>query len=230
MAIVAPIPDRARLEQFDQELVESTRKLREQFAGIEEPIDPAHAKRLWDTAKRLAIRLSENLPTDLDPEVLAEIRRIILEGLSVLDHLDEDRPLDLLDDFLVRAEAIRHYVRDALDEDIGPDESDPAALVALLNEWLPRVSQVDIAWLAGVHPRTVQRWKEKPGAAPRRLTIVARLVALLRLSWTPEGVIAWFDRPQPLLNNERPIDLLDEPTREQDLINLVRQSRAQHGS
>lgn len=224
-ATAVPIPDRARLEELDEQLERLIRRLRKRV----ESGAPLHVQRFRRTARRAAIGLSATLPPDLDPEALAEIRRLILEGIAVLEEGDGARPLDLADDFLVRAEAIRQYVRDALDEHLDVDEGNAGAVANRLVEWLPRVSQQEIARLAGISPRQFQRWRSGGGPAPRRLQLVARLVALLRRAWTPEGVVAWFDRPRPELGGKRPVEVLDDPSLERSLVVAVRQGRAQGG-
>lgn len=219
--------ERNQLEALDEQIERWIAAIRDEA----ESIDPEQVQLIVKTAKRLAHRLDENLPPSLDPAALAEIRGILLGGIRRLEEeSDETRPLDTLDDFVVRAESIRHIIRDALDEDIGVNAADASALIALLSEWLPRVTRKQLAELAGVDVRTVQRWVRDGGVAPRRLYIVAKLAAILRHGWTPEGVVAWFYRPRHDLEGTPPIELLDQPAFEQALIVAAREGRAQRGS
>ena len=67
-------------------------------------------------------------------------------------------------------------------------------------------------------------------APSRRLVMVARLVALLRRGWTPEGVVAWLYRPRRELGERSVLDAIDDAALEQDILGLARHGRAQHGS
>lgn len=223
-------PERQRLQQIDSRIERRVEKLRRHAVRLQHgpAIDGAHGKRLKETAHRLVEMLDEALPPTLDPRALSEVRSQMLRGMVALDRIDDERPLDFLNDLIVRAEAVRHLFRDMLDEDIGPDARRADLLTQQLVEWLPRVQQKELAEVVGVNPRTLQRWLKEGGEAPRRLEVVARLVAVLRHAWTPEGVIAWFYRRRPELSGRRPIDLLDDPGQEAELFLLVRQGRAQH--
>jgi uncharacterized protein (DUF2384 family) len=103
-------------------------------------------------------------------------------------------------------------------------------LVRSLLDWLPRVSQTRLAKLVGISPRQFMRWKKEGGESTTRLLLVTRMVALLHRAWTPEGVVAWFERPRADLDGKRPIDVLEDPQYEQRLMTAVRQGRAQRGS
>jgi hypothetical protein len=192
--------------------------------------DPGYVERFRETAQRLSTRLNEELPPDLDVEAVAEIRGILIEALQDLSTIDEERPWDVVEVFILRAEAIRHIVRDALDAHVGSDGQNAADLIRALQEWLPRVPQTQLAELVDISPRQLQRWKKSGGEPPRRLQLVTRLVALLHRAWTPEGVLAWFDRPRSDLDGQAPRAVLDDHAYEQRLIRAVRQGRAQHGS
>jgi uncharacterized protein (DUF2384 family) len=196
----------------------------------DQPVDHAFAGRFAETQQRL-LALNDRLhPEDFPPEVLAEIRNVILKWIAAADAFDDARPLDTVDMFLLHAEALRHLVRDALDAHVTGAGDDAGALARQLGEWLPGVTQAELARLAGISDRQFQRWKKNGGKAPRRLTLVARLVAILRRGWTGEGVVAWFRRPRADLDGKRPVDVLDDPAYELRLVAAVRQGRAGHGS
>jgi hypothetical protein len=231
MATTTVLTDRARIEKFDEAIERSVRRFRKkaQSSLREGTLDPAHAERLRETARRLAVRLSANLPPELHSDAIAEIRGIVVTTLAELDNSDKRQPLDLVEAFVIHAEEIRHIIRDALDEDIG-DDGDAASLVATVTGWVPRVSQKDLAALVGVTTRHFQRWARFGGDPPRRLLLVTRLIALLRRAWTPEGVVAWFYRARHDLDGRTPIDVIDDPAYEHRLMTAARQGRAQHGA
>ena len=122
---------------------------------------------------------------------VAEIRGILIGALRKLrlwQEANEERPLDVLDDFLVRAESIRHIIRDAFDEELPLDPNDPKALVDQLHEWVPRLTTVQLGELLDKDPRTLQRWGEGRGRVTHRAQLVARLVVLLKEAWSDGGI------------------------------------------
>ena len=225
MASIVRQEDREELERLDERIEELLQGVGEQTQAI----DPAFVGSWVETLRGYALRLSDTPPRALGTEAVSEIRKIVLQGITAQEELS-GRPLDQLDDAMVRAEAVRHLLRDALDADVGVDEDDARALVERLSTWLPRIPQRELARLSGISVRQLQRWTKLGGVAPRRLQIVSRLVALLRLGWTPEGVVAWFERPRRDLGGQRPIDVLDDPVFELDLLEAARRGRAQHGA
>jgi uncharacterized protein (DUF2384 family) len=231
-AILDPEESLERLEASLNGAIAKLREGLEAAASGSQPstVDPEYAERFAETARRLSVQLSNELPPQLESDAIAEIRRILINLLDELGRIDRDRPLDTIDSFFVGAEAIRHIVRDALDEHLGRQETDSRPLVDYLHEALPRVSQSDQARLVGISTRHLQRLGKDGGTPPRRLTVVARLVKLLRYAWTPEGVVAWFFRERRELDGHAPIDVLGDPGFEGALLALVRQGRAGHGS
>jgi uncharacterized protein (DUF2384 family) len=226
------IDSEERLRDADVLIDEFINRVTDDLERVKDaPFDPAFGERFRETARQLSKRLNEELlPPDLDAEALAEIRGIIVDALHDLDDIDEEHPWDAVEVFLLKAEAMRHILRDALDGHVGSDGRDAAALAQSLQDWLPRVPQTRIAELVGISPRQFLRWRKEGGDPTTRLLIVTRLVALLHRAWTPEGVVAWFGRPRRDLDGKRPIDVLDNPEYEQRLMTAVRQGRAQHGS
>lgn len=231
-------PEREQLERLEDSIERWQAELREELAttaanneSSDNPIDPAYAERFRATARRLSSQVHKEVPPDLDPEALAEIRGHLIDGLEALNQLDESRPLDSVDKFLVHAEAVRHIVRDALDGQPGGDESDAGELLTDIAERLPGITRKELGELIGVGERQIQRLSKEGGkAASPRLQLVARLIALLWRAWTPRGVVAWFYRPRKDLGDKAPIDVLDDPAFERDLTLAARRGRAQHGS
>jgi len=225
-----PSPEAERLQALDIEL----ERWKDYILSIgdirDSEVDQAYGKRFGETEKRL-LALNEKLhPEDFDPEALAEFRDIMLKWIAAAHDFDEDQPLDTVDTYLVHAEAMRHLVRDALDVHVEGASRDAQAIVDQLRTWLPNTTQAEIARLVGISDRQFHRWKKTGGKPPRRLTLVARLVALLRRSWTEEGVVAWFHRPRRELDGKKPFEVLDDPGYERLLLTAVRQGRAGHGS
>ena len=218
---------REQLEELDEAIQAGMEILTEHARSV----DQTQVSALIATAERLALRLDENLPPAMEPASVAEIRGILIGALRKLREAEEmERPLDVLDDFLVRAESIRHIIRDTLDEELQVDPNNGRDLLRRLHEWLPRLTRKQIAELLDVDTRTLQRWEAGTGRVTRRAEIVLRLVMILKEAWTPEGVHAWFFRPRRDLDGRRPIDVIDDPADERRLVQAVREGRAQHGS
>jgi uncharacterized protein (DUF2384 family) len=226
MQLLSSQSERHVLEELDNRIQQWIQIVRDEA----DCIDPEQFHRFRETAQRLALRLDEQLPPSLDPAVSNEIRAVMIGGLRRVDELGDDRPLDVLDDFILRAESIRHIVRDALDEDVPADPKDTQTLATLVVDWLPTATRIRLAKLLGVNQKTLKRWVEAGGPPSRRLFIVANLVLLLKDAWTAEGVLAWFERPRRDLDGRRPIEVIDDPDFERALIEAAREGRAQHGS
>lgn len=198
----------------------------------EAPLATGEVLERWmATLKQLLQAIDHAVPPSLDPEHVAEIRGDLLAIVqSVLDH-DAARPLDSYEETLLRLEAIRHVVRDALDQHV-PGEDDARALIKGLETALPRVTRRELGTLLDTSDRSIQRMlaSAEPVDPSARLLVIARLVTLLARGWTPEGVLAWFARPRRALGGDTPLVALGDPAREREVLALARAGRAQHGS
>jgi hypothetical protein len=227
---MAALAERTELEQFN-EVVDLWQE-RVSRALAEVPVADGDVFERWaETVRQLSEAIDHAVPPSLHAEEVAEIRGDLLAIVqSVLAH-DPRRPLDSYEQALLHLEAIRHVIRDALDQHV-PGETDARALIAGLEHALPRVGRRELAHLLGTSDRSLQRiLASRTAVEPtRRLLLVARLVELLRRGWTPEGVVAWLGRPRPALDGASVLDAIDDPMREQDVLALVRGARAQHGS
>jgi hypothetical protein len=221
--------ERSELEQFETLVADAGRALLEALGAT--PIPPDYHDRWQHTASRLSGAINRSVPPSLDPEQLAEIRGELLEILERVADQDPERPLDSLEAALLGLEAIRHIVRDALDQQ-AQGEGDARALLRGLEEALPRIGRKELAALLGISERSIQRIlaSSEPTQPSRRLQIVARLVSLLQRAWTAEGVLAWFDRSRVELGGRSVLEVVDDAGYEQEIFGLARHGRAQHGS
>jgi hypothetical protein len=122
---------------------------------------------------------------------------------------------------------VRHIVRDLLQEQPPVALRDSAAVIALLEEWLPTLTVRQVAELVGVSERQLQRRRREQGKSTPRMQLVARLVAILRHAWTDQGVYAWFHRERAEFGGVVPIDLVDDPANERALLLAARSGRVQ---
>ncbi len=224
----------AVLEQDERDALESVDdSLRQIQLSLEDAarsgaIDRQTLDRLTTTARQVAQRVNASLPPQLDDRAAAEIRDRLIAILTL--EIEETTSLDVADRFLMEMEAVRHIVKDVLDEQPPVELRDAENLVKILESWLPGVTVAQLSEILGISERALQRRRHGEGGdATHRMGLVARLVAILRLSWTDQGVAAWFHRPLSTLGARKPIELLDDPGRERDLLTAARAGRVQGG-
>lgn len=224
-ATLAPV-QRETLEQVEGGLADWQGAIED--AAQQGAVDPELLGRLTETLRRLVVAANAGLVPPLDAETANELRRRFL-NLMTVDADDGRAPLDVADEALMEAEAIRHIVRDVLDG--RPAEGGSTRdRIQQLDAWLPRVPVAQLALLLGVDRRTVTRMRGDDGPPSGRLELVWRLVAILHRSWTDEGVVAWFERPRTELGGRAPLELLGDHAYEQDLTDLARRGRTQRAS
>jgi len=226
---MSPERDRlATIEELTQELLAWRAALIAELGDASTGLtDEAYKQRVTDTLARLVQVDGELHKADFDPEWVAEFRGLLLDSMRAIQN---EAPMNAFDKLLLNIEALRHLLRDAIDGHVERSEEDIAAVVEQLRQWLPRVSQPEFADLMGISTRQYQRWGQTHAEPTRRAQIVARLIAILRRSWTDAGVVAWFYRPRPELDDKAPVDVIDDAAWEQALFRAVRQGRAQHGT
>jgi AraC-like DNA-binding protein len=218
--------ERAALVEADSQISALQQAL--EAAARSNALDRESLQRLETTAREAIHRLNQNLPPQLDADARDEIRRRLIDLLTL--RTDDVPLLDVADQALLEAEAVRDVVRDVLQEQ-GPVElRDARAVVALVERWLPDLTVRQIAELLGMSERQLQRRRQNSGASTPRVQLVARLVAVLRHAWTDQGVYAWFKRPRHDLRGAAPLELLDDPSSERELILAARAGRVQGGS
>lgn len=216
--------ERAALLEADDELIGLQRAL--EAAVQNDAIDEESVDRLRATAYEVVGRVNAKIPMHIDADARDEIRRRLIDMLTL--KLTDGALLDLADRALIEAEAVRHVFRDLLEEQPPVAMRDAGAAIRLLEDWLPGLGVNEVAELTGISVRQIQRRRlEGGGESTHRLQVVMRLVAILRHAWTDHGVYAWFKRPRVELDQHAPIELLDDPDRERDLLILARAGRVQ---
>lgn len=217
--------ERQALEDVDAVLSKLQRHLEE--AAAAEALDAETIDRMVRTAREMTARVNDRLPPMIDPRATDEIRQRLIEVLTL--DLDRMSSLDVADRLMVELEAVRHVVRDILQEQPAIDVGDSAQVVGLLDDWLAGTTVAQRAELLGLSERQLQRKRRAGGVATHRERLVVQLVAILRHAWTAEGVVAWFHRARGDLVDKAPIELLDDPSRERDLLLAARSGRVQGG-
>lgn len=233
MSTVSALTPSERLEHLDEE----SEALKDAFLEAAERLHrsrevPGEALERLDEQIERVSRLPDGIQsTDLDREQLHTAWRALWDMRKLLDRGDDNNvDLDTLDGLLVAVERFRHVIRDALDEYVAGLNEDTALVVSQLRDWLPGVPKTAIAELLGVEVRTLSRWERKATPPSHRLAVVGKLVAVLRHSWTPEGVMDWFERSRGDLDGKRPIDVLDRPELARALAAAARSTRSMYGT
>lgn len=216
---------RAALQDADEQFWQIQSSL--DAAAESGAIDKDVLERFIRTAQEAAARISDNLPSQLAPPEVAEIRGRLIRILAGILNVSEASSLDSADEFLIQMEAVRHVIRDLLDERPPVELRDAGRIVVLLEAWLPGLKVAQLAELLGYSTRQLQRRRTEGGEASYRAQVVVRLVAMLRHGWTDQGVNAWFYRARRDLGGRRPVDLLDDASFEPDLISAARSGRVQ---
>lgn len=218
-----------RLGHADRELQDLKDSFVEAIGRLDEEhhLDSSFHERLESIERRLReLRRGLRLD-DLDKAQIAEFHDALWEIKDLIDEREGSYDLDTVDRLLISIERVRHVIRDALDEHVAGAPEDATLAIQELREWLPGTSMETLGELVGVNRKTLSRWKKSSRAAPRRLQLVARLVAVLRHNWTEEGIIAWFVRARRDLGGRKPLSLLDDPLAEEGLMAAARSSRSQ---
>lgn len=177
------------------------------FANSPEWRDHPVVLDLLDRTFELEIAIERD-PTGEDPSWrLREIRDEIVDILATLRRELEHREID-----------------------------DTAGAVGFLFLELAGVRQADLGELLGVDPRTLRSWRARRPIAvkrnPARVVLVAQLVYDLRHSMTPQGILQWFKRSRPQLDNRAPLEILELDVAEasETLRSLARGARGQLGT
>lgn len=217
--------ERAALIEADSQLSALQEAL--ETAAHSDALDPELFRRLAATARETIHRLNQNLPPHLDADARDEIRRRLIELLTL--PTNDLSLLDIADQALLEAEAVRHVVRDVLQEQPPAELRDAGAIVRLLEDWLPGLTVRQLAELLGMSERQLQRRRQVGGTSTARMQLVARLAAVLRHGWTDAGVYAWFKRQRPALDEQAPLDVIEDPAYERLLVVAARSGRVQGG-
>lgn len=223
-------PRQRRLLEIDSEVEgvkEAFEKALNELAEHSD-LDESLHKRLAEVGRRLSALKPQLEAADLSLEQRATLYSALVDVNSALNSEGDD--LDNFELVLIGIERVRHVIRDALDEFVGGAEADRRRLLEEIERNLSGVRQADIAALLDVDPRTIRRWSAESGEPTHRLSLVAKLIAILRHAWTAKGIIAWFNRGRRDLQGQAPVDLLDDPGSERLLLISARSSRNQYGT
>lgn len=185
---------------------------------------PSEVEELVDSFDGL-FHAESPLGLDVDPSLSTPLFAGALRAVKAMRHDDVGEQRRGL---RIALEQVRHALRDILDAAPFTDDVPIEDVLANLTRRVS-VPQPELAELLGISTRQFQRWL-KGDSAPAgndeaRVRMVARIVNELRHAFTAPGVVAWFRRKHPQLG-EPPLNLLDDPVRYPQLLNLARGSRA----
>jgi transcriptional regulator with XRE-family HTH domain len=164
---------------------------------------------------------------DLTTELLLtleDLRRAIEDDPDALDEGWHVRlPMHLMR--VVVQAMLRQIDHEAID--------DPVYAAKLVIEEFRHIEAREVARLLGVTPKSVANWRrgrvEQIKRNPARISLIGQLVSELRNSWTPRGVLMWFDAPREQLRGRTPRELIDADVANatRRLVPLARGGRAQ---
>ncbi|HEX6687961.1 MAG TPA: hypothetical protein VF085_04765 [Solirubrobacterales bacterium] len=110
---------------------------------------------------------------------------------------------------------------------------DPTEAASFVINALPNVETQRLATLLGVSAKTVSQWRGGKVSvikkAPDRVVLIGQLVRYLQSTWTPHGILAWFETARQRLAGRSPLQLIDsgDPEAWEQLRELARGSRSQ---
>lgn len=188
-------------------------------AGVRELARSGDVDRVVALIDELSDQLRFDWAEALDPYLAEAMMAGLLTCQQALRSPDSASRLEGVH---VGLEQVRQAARDTVDGSPADPSRPPRELLA----WLDGLgaTQQDLARLLGVSTRQLQRWApDAPQLSPTvatRLRAVASVVAQLR--WVlpaPNGILAWFESPNPLLTGgTSPVSLLDDPLAAPQLI------------
>lgn len=232
-------PQSPARDAFD-ELTEFERDLQRLITGDDAPVgDRSLLDRIDETLRRLLELSQADIQLELSETLRVELLQYCLTTVAKLDSAkragkDTEMARRHVAEALLDMEAMRHIIRDAIDHEPlrtfeaggGQYALSRHDAVRHTEQWLPRLTAEQRAELLGTDARTLRRWKDADQApAPRRAELAVDLAAVLRHSWTDEGVLRWFSRPHPMLDGQAPIDVIDEIDWEPRLRDAARAAR-----
>lgn len=196
-------------------------------------------ERAAETRDRLLELSQEEIQLELSDELRTELLQYCLAALHKLNRAaqtqgDAEAALRQAAEALVDLEALRHILRDAVDHEplrtleLGRHTAlSRADAVRHVEQWLPRLTADERGALLGTDARSLRRWREdETTPATRHAELALEIAAVLRHSWTDEGVLRWFSREHPMLQGRRPDDVIDDVDWEPALRDAARAARA----
>jgi hypothetical protein len=219
-----------RLTRLDREVEELKQAFVDAAQQLEEApeVDGSYEERWQQIGVRLRELRADLLPSDYDKDQVVILFATLFD---IRDLLGEDQSLDTIDELVLATERVRHVIRDALDEHVAGVTGDVGLVIAELIRLLPTTTRASIADLVGVDRRTLARWAKQSGAPPRRLRIVARVVAILRHNWSEDGIVSWFHRPRRDLDGRTPLEVLaNDNFDDEALLSAARAGRSMYAS
>lgn len=189
------------------------------------PTVPDEVARLVDSFER-TLGAATPLRLEADPYLTTTLWAAAFRAEKALRHDDDKQQRR---DVRIALEQFRHALRDIVDNQPYSDDAPVRDVLGRTAEVLA-APQKTLADLLGVSVRQLQRWLAHDGTEPAaddaaRIRVVGQVVNQLRHSFTGPGVVAWFNRQHPVLD-QRPIELLDDPLRYPALLQAATAARA----
>jgi uncharacterized protein (DUF2384 family) len=168
----------------------------------------------------------------VDPYLVLIIHRAVIQAEEATRYPDDPGARDQL---RIALESLRQGFAAIAEGEPVSDDRSAKEIVRWLAE-TAEVPQAQLADLLRVGLRKFQRWaspreqNQPEGEDARRVRAVARVINQLRFSLTPGGAVEWFSWPRDDLDGQRPVDLLDEPARLPELMQIAGSMRGTYAS
>jgi len=221
---------RAKVEQVE-DLV--TPPASEDQRGLATKTSRAERRSTWYRGVEDAVLdLSNAMPEGVEDYDIRKLLESVVELRRLLEQDPEAQdPAGRVELVTMRAADIVRRIRHRL---LQQQLDDPRIAVDYTFRTLPGIPASELAALLGVSTKTVTAWRQGGAVRqkPRRAVLIAQVLAHLRSSMTPRGVLMWFDAERDQIDGRTPLELLDqdEATAYSALIGLARGGRGQLAS
>ena len=178
--------------------------MRSKLGGLAELVSVPGGREWYGSVERVVLELSASLPAGVEDYEARQLLRFMTELRQALDAGDSGAAQLAAMQLGDVARRLGRRLEHASLED--PDEA-----ARFVFEQLDSLSATDLASLLGVTTKTVGNWKAGKPVKQKvdRVRLVAQLVAYLRHSMTPTGLLMWFENPADQLKRKTPLQLID---------------------
>jgi|GEM_PF-5677354 hypothetical protein len=189
-----------------------------------ERVDDPDREEIWTLISKRVPQAVEAATEAVD---LDTTKKLAWLGAQLAESMGNEKdPLATYDRVTLGLEGIREVLRDFREgPGIWASKGDNELIVWLVQS-LPGIPQAQVASLLNVSPKTIYRWQGGGGSTEYhgQLRALAAVVAQLRFSMTPIGIISWLRQPQA--DKRTPLEKLATPA---DVASVIRSAMELRG-